>query len=86
MNRPAGHIHIKEFHPHKGEHKITMINTDYVKELFKTCIREIQETDEGNTQFKRMRGSNLEAAAKLAELVKDEIANKEDPLSCQKLL
>ena len=61
-----------------------MINIDYVKELFKTCIREIQETDEGNTQFKRMRGSNLEAAAKLAELVKDvkdEIGKKEDPLS-----
>ena len=86
MNRPAGHTHIKEFHPHKicDEHQITMINIDYVKELFKTCIREIQETDEGNTQFKRMRGSNLEAAAKLAELVKDvkdEIGKKEDPLS-----
>lgn len=49
-----------------------MINSDHVNEQFEICVRNIEETDEGNTRFKRMRGSNLEAAAKLAELVKEE--------------
>ena len=65
-NPPAGRTHIKKYHD--GQTQITKINLDHINQLYETCVREIQETDEGNKKFKRMRGSNLAAAAKLAEL------------------
>jgi len=71
MNRPAGSTHNKECHDNKAQ--IKTINPDHINDLFKTCVREIQETDEGNTRFKRMRGSNVGVAAKLAELVKEDM-------------
>ena len=69
-NEPAGSTHSKV--KHNNQARINLINQDYINELFETCVREIkEEIKEGNNQFKRMRGSNLAVAEKLASLVKD---------------